>query len=201
MRSILLTSANIEEVKITKFNLSTPSGLSGFLKSLKRQFTLANMDIRKTKDSKLLHRAAEAMGLEDWPTLSASLTPPLKINNRTVSESKQRDAAATLKDLLESNQRIENGEDVDIDDSIYGRSVSRIEVFFSLGSDRDITFTVAVGARGEFDIESAKITVRGFDTIGVIHPEGEELLSLCELFESRVGFEVERFSQAINEIT
>lgn len=177
---------------MTKFDLSTPSGLSGFLKNLKRQFTLSNMDIRKTKDSKLLHRAAEAMDMADWPALSASLTASLKINNRTVSENKQRDAEATLKDLLESNQRIENGEDVDVDDSIYGRSVSRIEVLFSLGSDRDITFTVAVGARGEFDIESAKITVRGFDTIGVVQPEGEELLSLCELFESRVGFEVER---------
>ena len=71
--------------------------------------------------------------------------------------------------------------------------MSRIEVFFSLGSDRDITFTVAVGARGEFDIESAKITVRGFDTIGIVQPEGEALLSLCDLFESRVGFEVDRF--------
>lgn len=172
---------------MAKFDLNTSKGLSNFLKNLKRAFTESNMDIRQTKDSKLLHRAADAFDKKNWSELAHDIDNGPLYRNNTFSQEKKNDADATLKDLLALNEAIENGDySEDVHESIYNTGIEAVKICFGLGSDRDIYFTVKV-EDGEFiGVESALIEVRGFGTRGYNNIEGEALGKISDLFESQI---------------
>jgi hypothetical protein len=170
-----------------KFNTTTSNGLSSFLANLKRALVESNMDVRHLKHSKLLHRAADAFGLDNWTALANELDfRQYAGSGKEIDESKTREAQSTLADLLDLNRQVEAGEEIDLNDTLCSKAITSVALSFSLGSDRSITFDVGV-FEGEFDmIHSALIEVRGFDTIGYSKPEGDELDALCALFESEI---------------
>jgi hypothetical protein len=177
-----------------KFNLNTSAGLSGFLKNLKRSFVSENMDIRQTKDSKLLHRAADAMGMENWDSLKHSMDELTGVQDvEPESEAPYRQAAkSTLDDLLDLNNAIMRGEnEEELSDHTYGWETQELIVHFNLGSDRGIYFNVSLINKSYQDVVSARIVVRGFGDKSVLEIQGEELQQMTDLFEIRLMIEVE----------
>lgn len=177
-----------------KFNLNTPSGLSGFLKNLKRAFVQENMDIRQTKDSKILHRAADAFDFDSWTDLSQAMESELPDESPESKELSAIEVSAqsTLDDLLKVNEAIRAGhEDADLSDSIYGDALTRMTVTYVLGADRVIELDVKL-IDGEYhSLYAARIIVRTFGDHAVLEPKGKDFDRIEALFESRLILDVE----------
>lgn len=177
-----------------KFNLNTPSGLSGFLKNLKRAFVQENMDIRQTKDSKILHRAADAFDFESWVELSKVMESVLPSGNPESREMSAIEVSAqsTLDDLLKVNEAIRAGdEDADLSDCIYASALTRMTFTYVLGADRDIELDVKLIDGECHSLYAARIIVRTFGEHTVLEPKGKDFDRIEALFESRLDLDVE----------
>lgn len=181
------------------FDLSTSTGLKGFLNNLKRAFVDADMDIRQTKISKVLHRAADAFDMGNWTDLADELDNRKHAGTYELCSQKRDAAESVMTDLLTLSNAIENGDySEDLDDSIYGNAVESVRMHYSLGSDRSIYFNVLLSEGRYSDVESALIEVRGWGTRGYREATTDELSKLVQLFEGRIMNDLEgsRFGES-----